>query len=238
MAFARGPKIVRDGLVLHLDAANPKSFVSGDTQWNNMVEKTIVGTLTGPTFDGENKGSLVFDGDTDYVTLGNFSSGSTISFNNTSFTIEHVVKPTGYQGTENFGLSNQILSKGPAVTFNYATQVLSADTVTFTKRTDPEGLKHHSFTVPVLTDKISFISFVVNTVFSTVSCYHNGVLIGTTALLGLPITAVENDNTRFGGANTDTWFTGNIYNTRIYNRILTDEEILQNYNALKERFGL
>ena len=36
----------------------------------------------------------------------------------------------------------------------------------------------------------------------------------------------------------DSFFTGNIYLTRIYNRVLTPSEVLQNYNATKGRFNL
>jgi hypothetical protein len=36
MAFNYSPKIVTDGLVLYLDAANPKSYVSGSTTWVDM----------------------------------------------------------------------------------------------------------------------------------------------------------------------------------------------------------
>ena len=36
----------------------------------------------------------------------------------------------------------------------------------------------------------------------------------------------------------DSWFNGNVYSTKIYNRALTATEVLQNYNATKSRFGL
>jgi hypothetical protein len=39
-------------------------------------------------------------------------------------------------------------------------------------------------------------------------------------------------------AGFDSYFSGNIYSTRIYSRGLTSTEIQQNYNALKNRFGL
>ena len=36
MAFSRGPKIVTDGLVLYLDAANPKSYPGTGNVWNDL----------------------------------------------------------------------------------------------------------------------------------------------------------------------------------------------------------
>ena len=51
MAFRYSPKIVTDGLVLYLDAANPKSYVSGSTLWNDLTINSNNGVLTnGPTF--------------------------------------------------------------------------------------------------------------------------------------------------------------------------------------------
>ena len=36
MGFSRGPKIVTDGLVLALDAANSKSYPGSGTTWNDL----------------------------------------------------------------------------------------------------------------------------------------------------------------------------------------------------------
>jgi hypothetical protein len=70
--------------------------------------------------------------------------------------------------------------------------------------------------------------------------YRNGVLnnslnSGTVSpinsTVGIPV--IIGDNTTFIRA-----FNGTIANTKIYNRALSAKEILQNYNALKTRFGL
>jgi hypothetical protein len=63
MSFNYSPKIVTDGLVLYLDAANTKSYVSGSTVWNDLSRSGYNGTLTnGPTFNISNGGSISFDG--------------------------------------------------------------------------------------------------------------------------------------------------------------------------------
>ena len=49
MAFIYSPKIVTDGLVLYLDAANPKSYVSGSTAWNDLSRGGNTATLTAAT---------------------------------------------------------------------------------------------------------------------------------------------------------------------------------------------
>ena len=70
---------------------------------------------------------------------------------------------------------------------------------------------------------------------SGVKIYVNGVLEGTSSsLLG---GVVFESNTRIGytGINTG-FFDGNIANARIYNTALTAAQVLQNYNAQKNRF--
>ena len=75
MAFFRGPNVVTNGLVLALDAANTKSYVSGSTTWNDLSGNNNSGSLVnGPTFNSANLGSIVFDGVDDYINCGNSST--------------------------------------------------------------------------------------------------------------------------------------------------------------------
>ena len=81
MAFSYSPKIITDGLVLYLDAANPYSYVSGSTAWNDISRGGNNGTLiNGPTFSIESLGSIVFDGTNDYVAATNLTGSTTNSF--------------------------------------------------------------------------------------------------------------------------------------------------------------
>ena len=64
-------KIITDGLVLCLDAADRNSYVSGSSTWRDVAGSNN-GTLTnGPTFSSSNGGSIVFDGSNDYVETNN-----------------------------------------------------------------------------------------------------------------------------------------------------------------------
>ena len=65
------PPIVTNGLVLALDAANQKSYISGSTIWNDLSGNVNNGTLTnGPTFNSDNGGNLLFNGTTQYIATG------------------------------------------------------------------------------------------------------------------------------------------------------------------------
>ena len=68
MAFGNGPRIITNGLVLALDAADRNSYVSGSTTWTDLSGNGRNATLTnGPTFNSENGGCIVFDGVDDYA---------------------------------------------------------------------------------------------------------------------------------------------------------------------------
>ena len=70
MAFSFSPRIVTDGLVLYLDAANQRSYPGSGTTWSDISRGGNNGTLVnGPTFDPGNGGSIVFDGVDDYVSI-------------------------------------------------------------------------------------------------------------------------------------------------------------------------
>src|SRR6056300_389186 len=75
MALSHSPKIVTDGLVLCLDAADPKSYSGSGTTWTDRSGNGNNGTLTNdPTFDSAIGGSLVFDGSDARVECGSDSS--------------------------------------------------------------------------------------------------------------------------------------------------------------------
>ena len=80
--------IITNGLVLYLDAANTKSYVSGSTTWNDLSRNNNTGTLiNGSTFNSLNGGSIVFDGIDDRV------SGTTINTGQ-NFTVNCWIFPT------------------------------------------------------------------------------------------------------------------------------------------------
>ena len=92
MSLSHSPLIVRDGLVLCLDAANPRSYPKSGTTWSDLAGANN-GTLTNMTdnFNQDDKGSLSFDGSNEYITMGDVSSLKLT----TSFTLECWAKTTG-----------------------------------------------------------------------------------------------------------------------------------------------
>jgi hypothetical protein len=83
MSLSHSPKVVTDGLVLYLDAANQRSYPKTGSVWSDLVGAND-GTLeNSPTFSSNNIGGIVFDGTDDLVYISNlnagmFSAGATI----------------------------------------------------------------------------------------------------------------------------------------------------------------
>ena len=69
MGIQYNPKVVTDGLVLYVDAANNRSYSRTGTNWGDLSSNNFDGTLTNnPTFVSDQGGSYFqFDGADDYV---------------------------------------------------------------------------------------------------------------------------------------------------------------------------
>ena len=239
MAFANGPKIVTDGLVLSLDAADRTSY-SGGTTWYDLSENNNNGTLTnGPTFNSENGGSIVFDGADDYVIT---TANSTPSLNITSsITLETWLKSTALA---NISHADGINSKGLSSDGNsavYETLLRQSGGINypfFRMRIGSSTPTYFPTNIPLNLNQIYHFVSVYDG--NTMRIFINGVESGT----GLPQSGTIEANTQqltIGiryNRNSDSLFNGNIFVNRIYNKALSSQEVLQNYNATKSRFGL
>ena len=66
MATKGGLNIVTDGLEFYLDASNSKSYISGNTLFNDLVGSKSLELNNGVSYTTDNLGSLEFDGLNDY----------------------------------------------------------------------------------------------------------------------------------------------------------------------------
>ena len=226
MSIQGGPFSIHDSsIILHLDAANPKSYVSGSTTWYDLSGYNNTGTLTnGAIFDTANKGSILFDGVDDYVNVP--YNASTISFptNNATICAWYRVstsgdaygclvtqRSSGGSGFQTYVISNKLYADGGGTGGLYSTTTVAAGT-------------------------ISFATFVYDKTNSLLKVYLNGIYEAQTSYTGniqdtYPIRLAN-------GAFGDGPFPGHIYMASVYNRVLSSDEILQNYNTQKSRFGL
>ena len=217
MSSESGPNLITNGLVLCLDAANPLSYKSGATVWNDLTYNTSGGTLTnGPTFSSSNGGSIVFDGVDDYIRVdGNVlqDSAGTISVWTkviTNANNKFVISAVG-SGTNRF----YIRQNNPG-------------NITLVRGANVD------ITIPAYTLDVWY-NITMTWDSTTFYAYSNGIFIGSLGYTGggSPTTIY------IGSANpTTNFYNGNISQTQIYNRALSQAEVLQNYNSTKSRFGL
>ena len=70
-----------------------------------------------------------------------------------------------------------------------------------------------------------------------IQIYINGVLDQGTITKSAPY-GTQSDNLNIGRNTAGNYFTGRLSNVSIYNRGLSPQEILQNFNAQRSRFGI
>ena len=90
-----GGNIINDNLSINYDAANPKSFISGNTKWDDLSKFEYDGDLTNsPGYNSNNYGSLTFDGVNQYINI----PQTGILSSKTAFTINCWIYPTSLTG--------------------------------------------------------------------------------------------------------------------------------------------
>jgi hypothetical protein len=224
MGLNHSPRIVTDGLVLCLDAANKKSYPGSGTTWNDLSGNNNNGTLTnGPTFNSVNLGSLVFDGVNDYfVTSQNdnnaITNGITMSLW-TKFTTRGVLVP---------------LSKGLKTTGHY--EIWFNNGIFNCYFFDLGTGSYQNSTVAVNNGNWNFL--VVTYDNANVRFYRNGINIRTNAISTTSIPTMNATIDIGRSAQDGLYFSGNIAQASIYNRALSAAEIQQNFNAIRGRFGI
>jgi hypothetical protein len=236
MGYNHSPRIITDGLVLVLDAANSKSYSGSGTTWNDLSGNGYVGTLTnGPTFSSDNLGSIVLDGVDDYVSV---SSPQNLNAGLNSFTVEAWVyqKDTGANGI--------IEARGTGLHgFLWLLNYQVPGRVLFPMNTTTDtGQNFYVSTVNTFddVDKWMHVMTVVNRGNETLTFYKNGVQQGNSVNITSIGTIDPGSGYRYwigadlGGPEANI----NVSIVRHYNRVLTQDEITQNYNAIKSRYGL
>lgn len=225
-----GVNIVKDSLLLYLDAANIKSYVSGSTTWSDLSRGGNNGTLiNGPTFNTGNNGNIVFDGIDDYLSCGTFTGlGSSNRTLNIWFKII-TLSASGKKRIVTFSTDDSSTDT-PAFTIGYATTLSSLE-VGFGGGNYSGYLTLAAFTLN------TWINLTLSITSNTVSIYRNGTYIDQVTNTG-PVGANPIGYIGRYNANYGQYGNTNIGNIQVYNRALSSDEVLQNYNATKTRFGL
>lgn len=223
MSAGFNPKIVTNGLVLHLDAANIKSYPRSGTAWADISGRGNNGTLVnGPTFSSLNIGRISFDGTNDRV---NLVASSDFNFGTGDMAIECWVTWDGtYVGTGRSiystggsGSLDQIgIFEGAGVYFGGVSNNVAAN-------------------YPVAN---AWSHIVATRIGTTIRIYINKVETASGTQSSAIGSSVVNPTIGIRTDNNHPWL-GNISMFRIYKgKGLTTTEIAQNFESHRGRFGL
>ena len=230
MAVNYNPRSVTDGLILHIDPSNPRSYPGNGTTIFDMSGNGNNGTLTNMnvpacyvrTYGGR---ALDFDGSNDYAIVRNLPNRNNLD----------PISLGGwfYATAGSYGYSNYFL----------AIPYVSSGTngIDFT---NPQAVRFNLFgaganvsidTSIDLRNKWTHVFGVFNGLQGMI--YANGSLVGTASqTFGTNTLSRELNIGRFGNFGGYASIQGD--DIRIYNRALSLAEIRQNYNATRGRFGV
>jgi hypothetical protein len=243
MAYHNNPRIVTDGLVLCLDASHKKSYPGSGTTWYDLSGNGYNGTLVnGVGYVGTNGGSLSFDGVNDYVSVSNsnylntnefttslwiYLENITTTYTPRTFLEKNVYNTSGIQFAIGTGgqLTNRILTVRYSTTGNIENVYYFTPSATIV----PFQTWINISLVFSYINPNSFISLYINGVLVKTSSASSGTFVPNTKALGIGIP---------GPGLGNGYHKGKISSYLIYNKALTPQEIQQNFNATKGRFGL
>jgi hypothetical protein len=226
MAVKSGPLLIQDGLILAFDAAVSRSYAGSGTTVNGLVEGIGVTLNNGVGFGTTGTSYFIFDGVNDNIPFSLSSIGSTLS-------IELWSKVKAFAGGMIFGFNlYDVWSQGGALGFN-------------TAASDQYGLTSTQVTNLGLANQWKHYVFEMR---SDVSYVNNKIYINGQNQSLSQVLATENATNRSfnsGNGRIACWLANNNFfismdlaQFRVYNRALSSQEVLQNYNASKKRYGL
>lgn len=216
MSTAAGPDIVENGLVLYLDAGNSRSYPGTGTTWTDLSGAGNHGILTnGPTYSSLGGGSIQFDG-VDDVVIGNMSSFPSVT-DFTSVTWFRINVRNKEQQFFNLkgGMQFYVATNNVLNTSSYGslpgTTSIQANTWYMASLTRNSST---SVAISYLNGNVEATGTLPS--YGTVTQYYGGNYVG-------------------GGAYN---LNGYLSIGMFYNRVLTQTEIKQNFNATRGRFGI
>lgn len=232
-----GGKIVTNGLILHLDAANQNSYSGSGVNWVDLTVNRNIGTLTnGASFSTSNLGTITFDGTNDWVNLGEASSIRWSQVRTISFWYRWDTFVNGEHVLTMWDLVNGVNQRTIIHSIGASNQIQQF--------WSPNGIADGS----VISGSTSLslnIWYNFTSVFRSGvrELWQNGILIGTLSQATIYTGATTN---RLGIScvparsidNPQEFTNGSMSSLFLYNRALSSEEIIQNYNTHKGRFGL
>jgi hypothetical protein len=247
MASLGGPNIVTDGLVLYLDAANTKSYPGSGTTWFDRSGNGNHSTIGNGEFVSTGKYLQNSGGVSNFFTVTvphSTTLNSALTTTTGGWTIEEIIwtNSTNYPEADGGSVASDSAYGGGATGFDW-NHGIGIGTFQFGQSSNSPSFYEDSPSVIVPSPYNQFSTWRMRTIIwnrtnNTNSLYINGTLIGTVSTPNTAGTSIYDG----GGINFGSLYGWKHFGRRagikLYNKALTVQEVLQNYNATKGRFNL
>ena len=255
MGFYRGPKIITDGLVQMLDAANTKSYIGSGTSWDDLLSSDSFSLENSPSFSNTFHGAITFASASSQRAVGSGTFIEENFINNQNFTIGAFIKPTANSvggNSRSAVYANQKYSSEPnpggfglnIISNRYGLSLTAEDSGGGGGSTDATTFQALA-QIDIVADIPQYITYTWDNSGPTVKGYFNGVLEETATSATYQWTtssaSPQPNPPRIAQSTQGGWgnyFGVDYYHYHLYNKALSNNEIIQNYNALKSRFNL
>ena len=224
MAFHYSPKIVTNGLVLALDAANPNSYPGTGTTWYDLSGNNYTHTIVNNSATMNFQGVQCFDCSTNQW-VGPASSTHTFTQNYT------MVAWANALGETQVGTWRTLWRTTPD---DHPILIQDGSDLIGYYDNNSAGFVSYGSTLAGLglTNKWTMFT-ITGTGGSTYLYYNDATYVGSVAY-----SANGTNHDTIGNVNGGSQPFGYLASAFLYNRALTASEIQQNYNSTKTRFGL
>ncbi len=220
MGIAYNTSISTSDLVLYYDPANTRSYAGSGNTIYSLSGASNPGALTnGPTYSSANNGIITFDGTNDYIVVNN----SADILSKTAYT------KTAYVYFTSFSTSNNMISGGNSAQhafWLFASNKLNAG---------HNGNWNTVVGSTTLSLNTWYFAAVTYDNSSGWKLYLNGVQDGTNANT---TTFTGSQFINIASYDAGNYLTGRMGVIQVYNRVLTVQEIKQNFNATRDRYGI
>ena len=238
MGTTYSPQIVNSELVAYFDAGNSKSYIGSGTIWKSLIDSSDEFNVTALTYNSDNGGALNMDAGNETTSFTpNVELANILA--NGNFTIETIVRSDNvvyprsrhpmYIGSDASasteigwvcGHTDTISSMQIGSANGVSTQLAEVGTNIIQESTP----YYRAFTV----DRSNGV---------TTDYYENSEHLGVASLTNITGPIYNGGGIVFG--SVQGWrFIGNLYIIKIYSKKLSTQEVKQNFEALRGRFGI
>jgi len=243
MATLYGANVVRDGLVLHLDAANVKSYPGSGATWHDLSGNGNHTTISQGSFNTNGYFESVGDAPSRlfFITPTSNSLSDTLSVTSGGWTIEEdvLIDDTTYpESTAGTTFGTTVYIAG-SIGIDWAHGTATNSNINLTIN-DGTNLVRQNLSLNATQsqyDKWIHRTFVYDRTNGDLIVYYDGIYQNTLDISSVTGSVYNGVNLQWGelyGWRHDGFRAG----MKIYNRVLSSEEIQQNFNAARGRFGI